>query len=190
MIRAITLTGLCVAMVMGGVEWPVRAQMAPEAPEAPAPKPVKGIIPTGFGDSVDRDIARIRKATERFKSSEAAVAAGYPQANNCVENQPHGAMGYHFENAALLDATLDVEKPEILVYEKMPNGSFKLNGVEFIVPIAAWSRDEPPTIMGQALKKAPKLGIYYLHVWTWEPSPQGVFADWNPRVKCSHMDMD
>jgi len=28
------------------------------------------------------------------------------------------------------------------------------------------------------------LGIWYLHVWHWEPNPSGVFADWNPNVKC------
>lgn len=52
------------------------------------------------------------------------------------------------------------------------------------MPISAWTAAEPPRIMGQALKKADRLGIWYLHVWTWEPSPSGLFADWNPNVKC------
>ncbi len=93
-------------------------------------------------------------------------------------------MGYHFQNNALLDTTLDVDHPEVLVYERKPDGAFKLNGVEFLVPISAWTAAEPPRIMGQALKRADRLGIWYLHVWTWEPSPSGLFADWNPRVKC------
>jgi hypothetical protein len=59
-----------------------------------------------------------------------------------------------------------------------------LNGVEFLVPISAWTREEPPMIMGQKLKKASNLGIWYLHVWNWEHSPNGLFSDWNPRVKC------
>jgi hypothetical protein len=147
-------------------------------------KPVEGIIPSGFGESVDRDVARARAATVRFKLAENAIAAGYPAASNCVANPPQGGMGYHFQNESLLDTKLDVEKPEILVYEKMANGSFKLNGVEYIVPIDAWKKDEAPTIMGQKLKRADRLGIWYLHVWIWEPSPPGIFADWNPRVKC------
>jgi hypothetical protein len=93
-------------------------------------------------------------------------------------------MGYHFQNNALLDTTLDVDHPEVLVYERKPDGGFKLNGVEFLVPIAAWTAPEPPRVMGQALKRADRLGIWYLHVWTWEASPSGLFADWNPRVKC------
>jgi hypothetical protein len=142
------------------------------------------VLPSGLGDAVDRDVARVRDATARFKTTEAAEAAGYKRVTDCIEHQPAGAMGYHFQNNALLDTTLDVEHPEVLVYEKKPDGAFKLNGVEFLVPISAWTAAEPPRIMGQDLKKAEPLGIWYLHVWTWEPSPSGLFADWNPNVRC------
>ena len=166
-------------LLAGGMAGVTAAQM-----RSPNPAHVPGIIPSGFGESVDRDVARVRAATERFKASDAAIAAGYPRHTDCVQNQPQGAMGFHFQNNTLLDATLDVEKPEVLVYEKMADGTFKLNGVEYLVPIAAWKREEAPTIMGQKLKRADSLGIWYLHVWIWEPSPSGIFADWNPRVKC------
>ena len=142
------------------------------------------VLPSGLGDTIDRDVTRVRTATEPFKSTTAAEAAGYKRVTDCVEYQPAGAMGYHFQNNALLDTTLDVDHPEVLVYERMPDGTFKLNGVEFLVPISAWTSSDPPKIMGQPLKRAEKLGIWYLHVWTWEPSPSGLFADWNPRVKC------
>jgi hypothetical protein len=155
-----------------------------EQPASNGMESVPGIIPSGFGEAVDRDVARARTATARFKSAEKAVAAGYPANGHCVENQPQGGMGHHFQNDSLLDVKLEVERPEVLVYEKRPDGSFKLNGVEYLVPISAWTRDEPPTIMGQKLKRAERLGIWYLHVWIWEPSPSGIFADWNPRVKC------
>jgi hypothetical protein len=145
----------------------------------------EGILPTGLGEAVDREIARVRDATASFKSIDAAAAAGYQrEVSHCIENPPQGGMGFHHENAALMDTTLDVERPEILVFERLPDGEYRLNGVEYIVPIAAWTRDEPPTIMGQSLKKAPKLGIWYLHVWNWTRNPSGVFADWNPAVKC------
>jgi hypothetical protein len=145
---------------------------------------VLGIIPSGFGEAVDRDVQRARAATEPFKKVETAIAAGYPRTTDCVQHQPHGAMGFHFQNNSLLDTTLDVEKPEVLVYEKIGDGTFKLNGVEYLVPISAWTSAEPPMIMGQKLKRADNLGIWYLHVWIWEASPSGIFSDWNPRVKC------
>jgi hypothetical protein len=143
-----------------------------------------GILPSGFGEAVDHDVVQIRNVTTKFKTTEAAEAAGYKRVTDCVEHKPEGAMGYHFQSNALLDATLDLENPEVLVYEKMPDGTFKLNGVEFLVPISAWKAAAPPRIMGQELKKADRIGIWYLHVWTWKRSPSGLFADWNPDVKC------
>jgi len=168
-----------VVVVMGGFTCAAVAQTrAPDMSQAP------GILPSGLGDAVDRDVAKVREATAGFKTAEAAETAGYKRVTDCVENQPAGAMGYHFQNNALLDTTLDVDHPEVLVYEKKADGTFKLNGVEFLVPIPAWKSAEPPRIMGQALKKADRLGIWYLHVWTWESSPSGLFSDWNPKVTC------
>jgi hypothetical protein len=180
--NAARVAALVTGLVTGsGAQAPMErpAAMAGASPMAPRP-----ILPTGLGEAVDRDVAALTAATERFKASSVAVAAGYEPADRCIEHQPHGAMGYHFGNKALHDATLEVEKPEVLVYEKRADGSFKLNGVEYIVPIAAWTRPDPPTIMGQSLKRADSLGIWYLHVWNFEYSPSGLFADWNPRVKC------
>jgi hypothetical protein len=143
-----------------------------------------GILPSGYSDAVDHDVMKVREATAKFKTTEAAEAAGYKRVTDCVEYKPHGAMGYHYQNNALLDTTLDLEHPEVLVYEKMADGSFQLNGVEFLVPISAWKSPEPPRIMGQALTKADSIGFWFLHVWTWKPSPTGLFAPWNPDVKC------
>jgi hypothetical protein len=143
-----------------------------------------GILPSSFGEAVDRDIMTIRDATAKFKTTEAAEAAGYKRVTGCVQHQPAGAMGYHFQNNDLLDTTLDLEHPEVLVYEKMPDGTFQLNGVEFLVPISAWKSTESPRIMGQALIKVDSIGFWFLHVWTWKPNPSGLYAPWNPDVKC------
>ena len=142
------------------------------------------ILPSGLGDSVDRDVMKIREATAKFKTTDAAEAAGYKLATGCVQHQPAGAMGYHFNNEALFDATLDVEHPEVLVYEKRPDGTLQLNGVEFYVPASAWTSAQPPRIMGQDLQTAPGLGFWFLHVWVWKHSPSGLFSPWNPDVKC------
>lgn len=150
---------------------------------------VPGILPSGFGDAVDRDVKAVRDATAEFHSVARAQAAGYTQETDCVEYPPEGGMGYHFTKRELRDATLEVAKPEVLVYEKRADGSFKLNGVEYIVPVDAWKSSEPPTIMGQKMKRFDRAGIWYLHVWIWEQSPSGIFADWNPRVKCKQATM-
>jgi hypothetical protein len=172
--RMLMLGVMALALVDGTVAQPPSKGMS----EAP------GILPSGFGEAVDRDIMTVRDATAEFKTIEAAEAAGYKRVGDCVEHQPAGAMGYHFQNNSLLDATLDLGHPEVLVYEKMPDGTFQLNGVEFLVPISAWKSTEPPRILGQALTKVDSIGLWFLHVWTWKPDPSGVFAPWNPDVKC------
>jgi hypothetical protein len=143
-----------------------------------------GILPSGFGATVDRDVKTVRDATAEFHAVDRALAAGYEQETGCMEKPPEGGMGYHFTKRELRDGTLEVDKPEVLVYEKRADGSFKLNGVEYIVPIAAWKGSTPPAIMGQPLKRFDRAGFFYLHAWIWEHSPSGLFADWNPRVKC------
>lgn len=142
------------------------------------------VLPTAFGPEVDHAVERLRKATAPFHSVEQAQAAGYQQETGCVERQPEGAMGYHFTNAALRDGLVELDKPEVLVYGKRADGSFKLNGIEYVVPVDSWKQDAPPTVMGQPMKRFDRAGIWYLHVWIWEPSPSGLFADWNPRVTC------
>ena len=47
----------------------------------------------------------------------------------------------------------------------------------------------PPQLFGQTfhLSPPPAPGVpwhYALHVWVWRQNPSGMFADWNPRVRC------
>src|SRR5690606_33658927 len=60
---------------------------------------------------LDRDVAKIRKATEKFKSLDEAVKEGYARdVAHCLANPPEGAMGYHHQNDALLDDRLELER--------------------------------------------------------------------------------
>lgn len=156
--------------------------------DASAPSPpteAETILPTGLGETVDRDIARARAATAPFKDIERAVAAGYPaRAPRCLANPPAGGMGYHHQNTALTDTLIEVERPEILVYGDGPDGRHELIGIEYVVPFDVWKHTDPPEVMGQRLKRAEALRIWYLHVWLWKPNSSGLFADWNPAVTC------
>ncbi|HEX6134866.1 MAG TPA: hypothetical protein VFZ24_12940 [Longimicrobiales bacterium] len=140
-----------------------------------------------YAPSVRRDLATAREATAAFRSLDAAVQAGYPESvPQCIRHADHGAMGYHHMNRALMDARIEVERPEILLYSRTGGGEYVLNGVEYIVPYSVRPRDAaPPTVMDQPLKRSDPLGIWYLHVWLWTENPSGLFADWNPAVECS-----
>jgi hypothetical protein len=132
------------------------------------------------------DVERLRAATRPFLELDAAVAAGYPrEVADCLVHEHHGAMGYHHVNRAYVDGKAEIERPEILLYEKQADGKHRLNGVEFIVPYRFWPRDSvPPVIMGQKMKHEDNLKFWYVHVWAWNRNPDGVFADFHPGVTC------
>src|SRR3982074_1439468 len=61
-----------------------------------------GIVPTAFGEAVDRDVTAVRAGTESFKVLDNAVAAGYDRnVSQCVQDPSQGGMGFHHKNAAL-----------------------------------------------------------------------------------------
>jgi hypothetical protein len=140
----------------------------------------------GYDAQVTDGVDRLRAATRPFHALDSAVAVGYPRTvPDCLVHEHHGAMGYHHVNRGYVDAKLDVERPEILLYERRPDGAYRLNGVEFIVPYRAWSRDSiAPVLMGQRLNHEDNLKIWYLHVWAWTKNPEGLFANFNPDVAC------
>jgi hypothetical protein len=85
-----------------------------------------------------------------------------------------------------------------LIYEPLPNGSFRLVGVEFIILASVWQGQIPPgspptatpALEGHLMNfvAAPnRYGLpafYELHVWAWTHNPVGSFADWNTQVSC------
>ena len=143
-------------------------------------------IGSAYGPGVTKALDSLRNATRRFQSLDSAVAAGYTRdVADCLVHEHHGAMGYHHGNRALNDAKVETEHPEILLYERLPDSTYRLNGVEYIVPYRAWPRDSiPPIALGQTMKHEDNLQVWYLHAWAWTDNEDGVFADFNPAVRC------
>ena len=60
-------------------------------------------------------------------------------------------MGVHFAKPALFDGNVDVEHPEVLVYEPK-NGRLHLVAAEYVVPASAWDPvhdpSDKPHVMG------------------------------------------
>jgi hypothetical protein len=123
-----------------------------------------------------------------------------------------GAMGVHYFRPDLLgikgppnprvdgDGThTDFRKPAILIYEPQADGSQKLVAVENLVFQKSWHaaghtrpprfhgveydtmQDDPATRIDEAHMFEPH---YDRHVWLYRPNPNGVFAQFNPRVSC------
>lgn len=133
---------------------------------------------------------RVRAATAPYRTIDGAVAAGYPRSvpqcfTDSLHLPAHGAMGYHHLNRDNVDMVVDLAKPEILLYERLSDGTYQLNGVEFLVPYRFRPRDSvPPKVMGRDMFPDDTRNYWYAHMWVWKRNPAGLFADWNPAARC------
>jgi hypothetical protein len=135
----------------------------------------------------------VRDSTARFKDVSVAIAEGYALQFGCVSGSDSGAMGLHYVNGNLVNGgVLDPTRPQIVIYEPMPDGTLKLIGADYLVIAEAWHKKhvETPEMMGQLfhLFDAPnRFGLppfYTLHVWAWKDNPNGAFVNWHPQVSC------
>ncbi len=149
-----------------------------------------GATPTLAAPGGQSDVAGVRAATAAFHDLSAAQAAGYGLFPGCFSN-PAGGMGVHYvQFDSVADGTVDPLHPEALVYEPLAGGGMRLVAVEYVVIAASWKGSQPPTVFGQPLEFVPapnEFGLpdfYELHVWLWQPNPNGMFSEWNPAVSC------
>lgn len=156
--------------------------------------------PSESNASTQAQIADARRATAKFHDIRAAIAAGYGpspvvdlQGHACIAQPGKGAMGIHYANGNLFTAYLDPLQPQALMYEPKRDGSLRLVGVEYLVIKATWDGVFPgstPQLFGEdfhLVAEGNRYGLpafYALHVWMWQPNRSGMFADWNPAVRC------
>ena len=138
-------------------------------------------------------VAAVRDATEKYRHVSDAVKAGYGLLFGCVSGGDYGAMGLHFVKGDLVgDGEIDVNNPEIILYEPLPNGRVRMTGADFLVLAADWDAKHsgPPQLMGQLFHyfdSPNRFGLppfYTLHVWAWKDNPDGTFTNWNRKVSC------
>ena len=142
-------------------------------------------------------VKKVHDATARYRNINVALykEKGWAVATPCVSGPDHGAMGIHVvQGSRIADGVLDPTAPEALIYEPLPNGYFRLVGVEFIQLADDWAARNPnggvPSLDGNLMNlvgSPNRFGLpafYELHVWAWEDNPSGNFSDWNNHVSC------
>lgn len=139
------------------------------------------------GASVQQELAALRRVTARFHDISAAQKAGWSaQITGCMVSDS-GGMGFHYGNVALIDGSVSVEQPELLLYEPQKNGGMQLVAVEYIIPYTAHARDaDPPMLFGKSFTQNDTFQLWGLHAWVWAENPSGMFANWNPKVSCAY----
>ncbi len=136
-------------------------------------------------------IAAARAATARFHDFQVAASAGYTIQFpvGCAELPGTGAQAYHYMNGGLVDNVIDLEKPELLMYEPQKNGSLQLVGLDYVVPRPEGTMDnKPQPLLGMEFAPLVVQGVsvWALHIWAWRPNTNGVFTPWNPAVSCQY----
>jgi hypothetical protein len=148
-----------------------------------------GANEAAFGAAVNKDLATLRRVTAPFHNFAKAEAAGWSTKITSCMTDPGGAggMGFHYGNTDLIEGTVSVDKPELLLYEPEKNGKLRLVAVEYIIPYTVHGPDEaPPVLFGQQFKRNEAFQLWGLHAWVWKHNPSGMFADWNPTVNCDN----
>jgi len=169
--------GFGVAFLIGAMACSRHAQTVTQPPAA---------LTDGFDANVRRDVETLRAATNKYHDLAAAEAAGYPSTMpRCVADSTMGGMGYHLIDRKAFDEKLDIEHPEMLIYATEGEGKPELVAVEYIMPYRAVpATEKPPRLFGQEFKRYDQYNYWGLHVWAWRRNAAGLFADWNPAIRC------
>ena len=170
-----------------------RADPATTQPEPTTTLPAPTTLPTGdhsHGAESEADAADVvaaTLATAGFQDVAVAEDAGYGStidALGCFHSAEHGGMGLHYLNESLMDDQVDITTPEALVYELDASGAITgLIAHEYIVPVEAWTADEPPSLFGVDFHQHAVLPLWVLHALLWKDNPAGMFVDYNPKVR-------
>lgn len=119
---------------------------------------------------VTSGVAVAQPGLGKYKDIERATADGYVQISPCVPG-----MGYHYGKPAEIDGDVKTSTPEVLVYAH-EDGELTLVAVEYIAT-------EEFRLYGKHAHPFPVIpGTYALHAWLFLPNPDGLTADFNPRV--------
>ena len=179
--RTSVLRSLAAALLLGCGD-----AAAPEPQDQPALAPATTDLDFATATGPVREkLNRLRDRLAPFKRFQAAKDAGWSaEITACMADPNLGGMGFHYGNPALIDGTVTLQDPELLLYEPQQGGGLRLVAVEYIVPFDAWTHAEPPRLLGQEFKRNEEFQLWGLHVWLWRHNPSGRFADWNPHVHC------
>ena len=133
------------------------------------------------------ELTALRARFDPFQEFARAEEAGYGSAiTPCWYHRENGGQGIHYGKSDLIDGTVAVMEPELVMYEPQQDGTLQLLAVEYIVPFAQWTDSVPPMVMGESLHRNEALELWVHHVWLWRENPSGMHADWNPNVTCEH----
>jgi hypothetical protein len=131
-----------------------------------------------------KDLAAARAGTAAYHDLQAAIDAGFvePFDPNPCFTLPDAGMGFHYIKRERVDLSPVAAEPELLVYMPGDDGAQHLVAVEYLVP--GLPTDTPPELFGQQFHFTELVSGWTLHAWIWRNNPDGMFEDFNPKLRC------
>ena len=131
-----------------------------------------------------KDLAAARAGTAAYHNLQTAVDDDFiePFTPNPCFTLPDAGMGFHYLKPSRVDLSPVAAEPELLVYMPGDDGIMHLVAVEYLVP--GFPDDTPPELFGQQFHYTPLVSGWTLHAWIWRNNPDGIFADFNPKLRC------
>ncbi len=127
------------------------------------------------------EVEQLKAATSQYVDFEVANNEGRIDVSGYVPN-----MGHHYLNPALADGTLELDKPEIILYVPDENAVMQMVAVEYaVIPEDPDNPGNPPegfTGDQDVWHFNEMVGQWQLHVWTILENPDGIFAPFNPAI--------
>lgn len=131
---------------------------------------------------LEEELDLIRTASEAFDTFEEAQSMGYL---SDVTGYRTG-MGHHFLNTDLVDNTIEIDKPEVVLYAPDENGVMQFMAVEYAVPIEDINNPPPApegfTGDGDVWAINTEFNLWTLHCWMEIENENGIFAPTNPKL--------
>lgn len=154
---------------------------------------------TKGGEPVWLQLILAKALTAKYVDVRNAVKDGYvtepgPDGKPVCVSSPDGGMGIHYVQPKLAAKAPDYRKPAMLTYEPLPSGKLRLVALEYFKPAndqTGKDTSDRPYLFKQPFDgpmpgHSPGMPVHYdLHVYLWKHNPSGLFAMWNPNVRCS-----
>jgi hypothetical protein len=142
---------------------------------------------------VEKALAAVKAAHDKYKDPAAAVADGWVATDECYVT-PDGVMGYHYVNEKRMATGTKESAPPILVYQPDGKGGRMLVAVEWFQVDADQdlkTTDDHPSLFGRKFDgpmegHTPGMPRHYdLHAWLYQTNPAGVFVASNKAGSCA-----
>jgi hypothetical protein len=152
----------------------------------PAEAPAHSHANYALTPELHKTIAELRQRYGRYHNPDKAV--GWINVG-CVSDPVLGGMGDHYSRYTLDDPRVRgddhvdlAEDPDFLVYAPQKNGKTKLAALDYTIPLALWTEEDPPELFDIPFRRNDAFGVWMFHIWLFDPNPAGIFQDFNPDV--------